>query len=188
MGGKIKYWKKFSVLFQDYYKFNFSVSENIVAGYTENISQNRIKQSAELAGISNKIDNLSKKYDTILGKEFDGSQELSIGEWQKLGLSRAFYKNAEIIILDEPSAFLDPIAEHDLFEKFFKLNENKISIFVSHRLSGVVKADKILFLNDGEILDYDSHANLMKNNFVYRDYFNLQAEKYNNQLSIKENV
>jgi ATP-binding cassette subfamily B protein len=118
--------------------------------------------------------------ETPLTKTFDeDGMELSGGQWQKVALARAFYRNADIVILDEPSAALDPEAEHLVFTKFMELSKDKGAVLISHRLSNVIIADRIIVLEDGKVAEQGSHTKLMKQNGRYAYLFNLQADKYN---------
>jgi ATP-binding cassette subfamily B protein len=169
----------FNVLFQDFYKYAFSATENIGFGCVENISDSEsILKLAKDVGVHQVISSLPNGYDTILGKELGDNSDLSMGEWQKIAIARALFRNSQIIVLDEPSSSLDPVAEDEVFTKFFELAKNKISIIVSHRLSTVSRADKIVFLKSGKILGMGTHKELMRENKVYSDYYDMQASKY----------
>ena len=122
--------------------------------------------------------NLPKGYDTILGKEFDEGVDLSGGEWQKIALSRAFMKEAEVLILDEPTAALDAFAERDVFSRFAELTSDRTAIFISHRFSTVRMADHILVLQQGELVEQGSHEQLMAEDGRYAQMFNTQAKQY----------
>ncbi len=117
--------------------------------------------------------------DENLTRRFDPSgKELSGGQWQRISLARAFFRDAPIILLDEPSASLDPVAEHQIFEDFSQISENKSAVLISHRLSSITLADKILVLEDGHITEQGSHADLLRRDGRYAYLFNLQASKY----------
>lgn len=117
--------------------------------------------------------------DENLTRRFDpNGKELSGGQWQRISLARAFFRNAPIILLDEPSASLDPVAEHQIFEDFSQISENKSAVLISHRLSSITLADKILVLEDGHITEQGSHADLLRRDGRYAYLFNLQASKY----------
>jgi len=173
-----EYWKNFSVLFQDFYKFSFSFKENIYPDLYCDNKYNEIVCAAEQAGILERILKSENKFDTILGKEFGKYGELSGGEWQKLSLSRCLMKNCSIYILDEPSSSLDPIAEDQFYKSILNECNTNTIIFISHRLSSVVRADKIIFLENGKINGIGNHKELMTKNEKYKEYFNIQAEKY----------
>lgn len=167
------------VVFQDFARYNLSVQDNIGFGDLRHRDDlQRIKQAAKDAGAKRMIMQLSKKYQTILGKTFPDSAELSGGQWQKIGLSRAFMSPAQILILDEPTAALDAIAEHDLFQRFRQLAQGKMTFLVSHRFSTVRMADRIVVLERGRIVEVGSHDELIAQKTLYADMFHLQAASY----------
>jgi len=115
----------------------------------------------------------------VLGRFFaDNGKDLSGGQWQLVSLARAYFKDCEYMVLDEPSAALDPISEDKIFEQLYRLSEGKSSVTISHRLSNTTLADKILVLKDGRIIEQGSHSNLLNQNGEYAHLFNLQASKY----------
>jgi ATP-binding cassette subfamily B protein len=169
------------VVFQDFARYNLSVQENIGFGdIREWNNLSRIEQAASDAGATEVIAKLEQGYNTILGKTFAESTELSGGQWQKIGLSRAFMTPAQILILDEPTAALDAIAEYDLFQRFRQLTEGKMTFLVSHRFSTVRMADRIVVLEHGRIVEIGSHSELMAQGGLYERMFNLQASSYAN--------
>ena len=124
------------------------------------------------------IEKLPQGYDTMLGKWFDGGAQLSGGEWQKVALSRAFMRDAQILILDEPTSALDAQAEYDLFARIKDLTSGKMAMFISHRFSTVRMADKILVLENGLLIEEGGHAELMLQGGRYAELFELQASSY----------
>ena len=174
-----KYFEQVSVLFQDSIMLSISIAENITGQSIENIDKDRLRKVLELSGLSEKIDTLSKKEYTYIGKDMeeDGIQ-LSGGQIQKLFLARSLYKNAHMMILDEPTAALDAIAENEMYQKYADLVEDKTSIFISHRLSSTRFCDRILFLENGKIKEDGSHDELMKLNGSYANMFNIQSQYY----------
>lgn len=167
------------VVFQDFSRYNLSVQDNIGFGnLRERDNLSRIETAAQDAGAHPLIETLAEGYQTILGKTFSESAELSGGQWQKVGLARAFMTPAQILILDEPTAALDAIAEFDLFQRFRQLTRGKMTFLVSHRFSTVRMADRIVVLEDGKIVEMGSHAELMSMNGLYAKMFNLQASSY----------
>jgi ATP-binding cassette subfamily B protein len=122
--------------------------------------------------------NLPKKYDQILGKRFEGGVDLSGGQWQKVALGRAYMREAQLLILDEPTAALDARAEYEVFQRFSELTEGKTAVLISHRFSTVRMADRILVLSGGEMEEIGSHEELIEKNGVYAELFALQAEGY----------
>lgn len=173
-------YKLFGIIFQDFGKYADTVSENIRYGDIESDSDSeRIKEAAINGNAHGFIEKLPDGYDTPLMRIFEqNGTELSIGQWQKLAISRAFYGDYDILILDEPTASLDAIAEQEVFEQFDKLRRDKMTIFVSHRLSSATLASKIIVLNDGEIAEEGTHKELMKQKGVYYDLFSTQARRY----------
>ncbi|MEL7144644.1 MAG: ABC transporter ATP-binding protein, partial [Cyanobacteria bacterium J06573_11] len=138
----------------------------------------QILQAAKEAGANPVIEDLDEGYDTVLGKMFEGGVDLSGGQWQKIGLARAFMSRAQVLILDEPTAAVDAIAEHDLFERFRQLTRGKMTFLVSHRFSTVRMADRIVVLENGEIIENGTHDELMAKQGRYEEMFRLQAESY----------
>ncbi|MGN0503335.1 MAG: ABC transporter ATP-binding protein [Ruminococcus sp.] len=165
---------KFAAVFQDFQTYACSLGENVALD--EKVDTYRAKDALKHSGFSKK---LSKGLDTELLREFDDKGVmLSGGESQKVAVARAFYKDCPYAILDEPSANLDPIAEYNLNQAMLDAAHNKTVIFISHRLSTTVNADKIYVMENGEIIESGSHAELMEQNGTYAYMFNLQAEKY----------
>jgi ATP-binding cassette subfamily B protein len=134
-------------------------------------------------GLEEEVKSFPKGIDTELTKEFDdGGMVLSGGQRQKVAIARAYASGAELIILDEPSSSLDPISEYDLYERMMRLGENRALIFISHRLSTTVKADRIYVIENGEIIEQGTHQDLMKiNSGKYKEMFTAQAENYTEQ-------
>ena len=173
-------YKIFGIIFQDFGKYAVSISENISFG---NISApadpNKIKLSAQQANASDYIEKLPRGYDTPLMKYFEVTgTELSIGQWQKLSIARAFYSDSDIIILDEPTASLDALAEQEIFNQFDALRKDKTTIFVSHRLSSATIASKIVVLEHGKVIEEGDHKELMAAGGRYAELFSVQAKRY----------
>ncbi len=170
----------FGIIFQDFGKYAVSVKENIAFGeYSDDIDDARIEGAAEASDAVDFIDHLPNGYDTPLMKYFEENGiELSIGQWQKLSIARAFYADSDILILDEPTASLDPMAEQEIFNRFDELRKDKTSIFVSHRLSSATMADKILVLEYGELIEQGNHTELMQAKGKYYTLFSTQAKRY----------
>ncbi len=167
------------VIFQDYVTYFFSAGENIGLGRVEEIAdQARIEEAAEKSGAAGFIANLPKGYATTLGRWFDEGYQLSGGEWQKVALARAFMRDAEILILDEPTASLDARAEHDIFTRMKELTDDKITLFISHRFSTVRLADRIFVLEYGAVIEQGTHAELLALGGTYAELFELQAAAY----------
>lgn len=176
---KKEYQAYFGVLFQDFFRYEFTVKENIAIGKIDEIENiQRIEKAAKLSLAEEVVSELDYGYEQQLGKRFVKGQELSGGQWQKIALARAYMKNAEVMILDEPTSALDAKAESEVFERFIHLIKNKTSVIISHRFSTVRQADRIIVLEDGKILEAGTHEELMQNNKLYAELFQLQAEGY----------
>lgn len=170
----------FGIVFQDYGKYAVSVRDNIAFGeIMKDIRQEKIEAAAKNSNAADFIEKLPDRYDTPLMRYFEeNGTELSIGQWQKLAIARAFYSESDILILDEPTASLDPIAEQEIFNQFDELRGGKTSIFVSHRLSSATTADKIIVLKDGTVIEEGNHAQLMRAQGEYYRLFSTQAKRY----------
>ena len=170
----------FGIIFQDFGKYAVTASENIEFGdVSSDADRSRIEAAAKAGDADEFIAALPRGYDTPLTRMFeDDGIELSGGQWQKLSVARAFYKKSEILILDEPTAALDALAEQEIFDQFAELSRGKISIFVSHRLSSAVTADKIVVLKDGRVSELGTHAELMEQRGDYHLLFSTQAHRY----------
>ena len=173
-------YKIFGIIFQDFGKYAVSVTENIAFGEIEReIERDRIIEAAHESNSDVFIEKLPNGYDTPLMRIFEENGiELSIGQWQKLSIARAFYSDSDLLILDEPTASLDPMAEQEIFNQFDSLRKDKTTIFVSHRLSSATTADKILVLEYGELIETGNHAELMEKKGRYYELFSTQAKHY----------
>ena len=173
-------YKMFGTIFQDFGKYATDIEENIYFGdVKKGAVEAELDKAAKHSGAYDFISSYPKKYKTPLTKYFeeDGT-ELSIGQWQKLSVSRAFYSDSDVLILDEPTAALDAIAEQQIFKQFEELTKGKTSIFVSHRLSSATSADKILVLENGKVVEEGSHKDLMELKGKYFELFSTQAKRY----------
>lgn len=178
-----EYYTLFSVVFQDVHFLPVSIEKNIALKNEENIDEEKMDKVLEMSGFKKKVDSLKKGRKTLLLKSINKEAvELSGGETQKLMLARALYKDASIIILDEPTAALDPIAENELYHKYSELTKNHTSIFISHRLSSTRFCDRILFIKDGEIVEEGNHESLMKNDGEYKKMYDMQSYYYKNNI------
>ncbi|MEM1220312.1 MAG: ATP-binding cassette domain-containing protein, partial [Bacteroidota bacterium] len=167
------------IIFQDYQRFQMKVAENIAVGNIAELSDTeRIEEAARKSLADPVVQGLPEKYDQVLGKRFLNGVELSGGQWQKVALARAYMRDAELLILDEPTSALDARAEHEVFLRFADLIEGKSAVLISHRFSTVRMADRILFLENGQLLELGSHEELLGQDGKYAELFHLQAAGY----------
>jgi ATP-binding cassette subfamily B protein len=173
------YQQFFGVIFQDFVKFELTLRENIAMGEIKEIgNQPRIDGAAEKSLANQVIDSLPMGYDQPLGKRFKMGKDLSGGQWQKVAIARAYMKDAKVLILDEPTSALDARAETEAFNRFIQLTAGKTAVIISHRFSTVRIADRIMVLKNGSVLEVGTHEELMANNRLYTELFNLQAAGY----------
>ena len=172
--------KLFGVLFQDFVTYCLSLREIIALhDFERRFDNEKLKKACDISGASEVITDWEQGFDSVLGRYYaDNGKDLSGGQWQLVGLARAYFKDSEHMILDEPSAALDPISEDRIFEQLYHLSEVKSSVTISHRLSNTTLADKILVIGDGHIIEQGSHFELLKQNGQYAKLFHLQASKY----------
>lgn len=176
---RLDYYKLFTALFQDLSVLPNTIAENIAQQELSELDMHRVKQCAQLAGVAEKIASLPDGYETHLTRKVYGDGvELSGGQLQGLMLARALYKNAPLIVLDEPTAALDPIAESNLYQKYNELIDGKLSLFISHRLASTQFCDRIIMMENGLIAEEGSHADLMKLGGKYAELFEIQSHYY----------
>ncbi len=173
------YRKRFGVIFQDFFKYEFTLRENIAVGNISEIDNDEVIGYAASKSLAEQVviemaDGLEQR----LGRRFYKGQELSGGQWQKVALARAYMKDADVMVLDEPTSALDAQAEYDVFERFIALTKGKTSIIISHRFSTVRMADRILVLQNGQVLELGTHEELMAHPKLYSELFKLQAAGY----------
>lgn len=168
----------FSVVFQGFRLFSFSVAENIAG--TADYDEEKIWNCLETAGLKERVANMPNGLKTVIYKDFDKDGiEISGGEAQKLAIARALYKDAPFVILDEPTAALDPIAEYEIYSRFNEMVKNKTAVYISHRLSSCRFCDKIAVFHQGEMIQFGSHDNLLADpNGKYHELWNAQAKYY----------
>lgn len=171
--------REFSVIFQDYARYHLTARENIWFGNIElPLYDERVISSAKRSGIHDVIEGLKDGYDTLLGKWLGDGEELSIGEWQKVALARAFLRDAQVVILDEPTSSMDAKSEYEIFRRFKELFADRTIILISHRFSTVRMADRIHVLNSGRIIESGSHEELIQMGGRYARMFEMQASAY----------
>lgn len=172
--------KCFSPMFQDYCNYAFTVRENVsLSDYNESENEDKIYYSLDKSGAEDFVNNFPEKINTYLTRQYEDGEELSGGQWQKIALSRTFFRDTVMYILDEPSSALDAEAEDELFRQFEDLYKNKGAILISHRLSNVKRADKIIVIDNGKVIEQGTHKELMSLNKKYAHMYKLQAQKYN---------
>jgi len=172
-------WREIGVIFQDFMRYDMTAAENIAIGRIEELNNSFRIRSAALKSLADEvIHQLPNRYDQVLGTRFEGGLDLSGGQWQKIALGRAYLRDAQVLILDEPTASLDAKSEHEVFQRFAELTANKMSLLISHRFSTVRMADRILVLEGGKIAEEGSHQELLKNAGRYAEMFELQAANY----------
>lgn len=170
----------YGIIFQDFIRYAVSVEENIAFGnISVPLDKSRVQEAAAFGNAEDFIRRLPRQYETPLMRIFEEEgAELSTGQWQKLSIARAFYADADILILDEPTAALDAIAEQEIYTRFDQLSENRTTVFVSHRLSSAATADKIIVLEYGRVIEEGTHRELMEKKGSYYTLFSTQAERY----------
>lgn len=181
-----EYRQRIGVVFQDYAKYGLPAADNIGFGNLPKLGDRElVEQAARTAGVAEAIERLPHGYDTVLGRLFLRGEELSIGEWQKVALARAFFSSADILVVDEPTSSLDAEAEAEIFLSIRELIRDRIAFVISHRFSTVRMADRIYVLESGEIVESGNHAELIALNGVYARLFNLQAAPYRSDEEIE---
>ena len=171
--------REMGVIFQDFVHYHMSARDNVWFGdVTVDPASERIIEAAARTGADRLIRGLPSGYETVLGREFEEGAELSLGEWQKIALARAFLRETQIIVLDEPTASLDPRSEAEVFARFHELARGRTAILISHRLSTIRMADRILVLANGRIVETGAHDELMRSGGQYAELYEIQASKY----------
>src|SRR5271165_5062031 len=159
-------------------RYEMTARENIAVGRIEEIDDLALLETAARKSLADAVIAKIGGYDQMLGRRFEGGVDLSGGEWQKLALARAYLRDAQLLILDEPTAALDARSEHEVFQRFSELTEGKMSLLISHRFSTVKMSNRILVLKDGEIAEQGQHDQLIKVGGHYAEMFELQAANY----------
>jgi len=171
--------KEIGIIFQDFVRFQMKAAENIAIGNIIHVEElPAIQEAAQKSLADTVVDTLPEKYEQVLGKRFAKGVDLSGGQWQKVALARAYMRDAQLLILDEPTAALDARAEHEVFLRFSELITGKMAVLISHRFSTVRMADRILFLEHGQLKELGSHEELIAQDGKYAELFHLQAKGY----------
>jgi ATP-binding cassette subfamily B protein len=171
--------RQMGVIFQDFMRFEMTARENIAVGRVDRPhNQQGIESAAHKSLADTVIKKLSGGYDQMLGRRFEGGVELSGGEWQKIALARAYLRDAQLLILDEPTAALDARSELEVFQRFAELTQGKMALLISHRFSTVRMADRIVVLSGGQLIEEGNHQNLIAKGGVYAGMFEMQAASY----------
>ena len=171
--------RNIGVIFQDFLRYSFLFKENIGVGLIDRMNDDERVRAAAVNSLADEVaDTLAGGFDQQLGRRFDGGVDLSGGEWQKLALGRAYMRDAQVLILDEPTASLDARAEYEVFQRFTELTRGRMALLISHRFSTVRMANRILVLDNGEVIESGTHAELVSQRGLYAELFNLQAEGY----------
>lgn len=171
--------RNIGVIFQDFVRYDFILKENIGVSQVERLDDDaKIRDAARRSLADSVATRLEKGYDQMLGRRFDGGVELSGGEWQKVALARAYMRDAQVLILDEPTASLDARAEYEVFLRFAELTKGRMAVLISHRFSTVRMAERILVLRGGELVDQGMHEELVERGGLYAELFSLQAAGY----------
>jgi len=166
------------VIFQDFMRYELTARQNIAVGRIEASQDGEVRRAAHKSLADEVIRKLPQGYEQLLGLRFEGGVDLSGGEWQKIALARAYFRDAQLVILDEPTASLDARSEYEVFQQFAELTEGKTALLISHRFSTVQMADRIVVLENGKIAEQGSHRQLVALGGKYAAMFELQASSY----------
>jgi ATP-binding cassette subfamily B protein len=171
--------KEIGVIFQDYMRYEMRAKENIGFGRIESLADSDLIESAGLRSLAaDVVRRLPNGYDQMLGRRFEGGVDLSGGEWQKFALARAYMRDAQVLILDEPTAALDALSEHQIYLRFAEMTQGKTAIYISHRLASTHFCDRIALFEQGRLVELGTHDELLRKNGLYTDMFGIQAEYY----------
>ncbi len=172
-------YREIGVIFQDFMRYEMTARENIAVGKIEDLDNIPLLQSAARKSLADEVvSRLPAEYEQMLGRRFEGGVDLSGGEWQKLALARAYLRDAQLLVLDEPTAALDARSEYQVFQRFSELTSGKMALFISHRFSTVRMADRIVVLENGKIAEEGTHDRLTRMGGRYAEMFELQAASY----------
>jgi ATP-binding cassette subfamily B protein len=170
--------RQIGVIFQDFVRYEMTASQNVAVGSMDAAQEMAVRRAAEKSGADEVIRRLPHGYAQLLGRRFEGGVDLSGGEWQKMALARAYLRDAQLLILDEPTAALDASAEFEVFQRFAELTANRMALLISHRFSTVRMADRIVVLENGRIAEQGNHEQLLALGGRYSGMFEMQAASY----------
>jgi ATP-binding cassette subfamily B protein len=171
--------REIGVIFQDFMRYELTARENLAVGRIDQLrNTDLLMDAAQKSQADEVIARLPLAYDQMLGRRFEGGVDLSGGEWQKLALARAYLRDAQLLILDEPTAALDARSESEVFHRFAELTTGKTALFISHRFSTVRMADRIVVLKDGAVAEEGNHQQLVGRGGLYAEMFAMQAAGY----------
>jgi ATP-binding cassette, subfamily B, bacterial len=173
------YWRALAAVFQDFVRYELTARENIAMSDTRRLDDLKaVVEAARRAGIEQALARLPNSYETMMSRSYDEGSDLSVGQWQRMAVARAFFRQAPLLILDEPAASLDAVAEQRLFERLVELCDARSVLLISHRFSTVRMADRICVMESGRIIEQGTHDQLMALGARYAELFNLQAQSY----------
>ena len=170
--------RQIGVIFQDFMRYEMTARQNIAIGRLDAAEDEAVRRAAAKSLADSVIERLPRRYDQVLGRRFEGGVDLSGGEWQKIALARAYLREAQVLILDEPTASLDARSEYEVFHRFADLTAGRTALLISHRFSTVRMADRIVVLENGRIAEEGSHNQLIALDGRYAKMFELQASSY----------
>jgi ATP-binding cassette subfamily B protein len=171
--------KIFGTVFQDFPRYSLTIKENIGIGDIDEITNSeKVKAAAAKGKADEFIEEFDNSYDTLLGRDFEGGVDISGGQWQRIAIARAFMGDKPILLLDEPTSQLDPMAEAGLYKEFADMVENKTAIFITHRLGSTMITDRIFVISGGNIKEVGTHDELMKMDGIYSRMFKAQKQWY----------
>jgi len=172
-------YREIGVIFQDFMRYEMTARENIAVGKIDEIENKPLLEQAAHKSLADEVvAKLGARYEQMLGRRFEGGVDLSGGEWQKIALARAYLRDAQLLVLDEPTAALDARSEYQVFQRFAELTAGKMALFISHRFSTVRMADRIVVLENGNIAEEGTHEKLTRMGGRYAELFELQAASY----------
>jgi ATP-binding cassette subfamily B protein len=173
-------------IFQDFNRYAITLRENIGVGFIDQLhDDDRIAYAARKGKVDHFVEDLPHGYDTVLGREFENGVDVSGGQWQRIAIARAFMGDKPVLLLDEPTSQLDPIAESQLYREFAEMANGKTAIFITHRLASTMITDRILVIQDGVVTQQGTHEQLMASGGLYAEMFEAQRHWYR-QSSIEE--